>query len=154
MTNHQLWYSGVRDPPSPLIGILMTFPKEKDHRGQQSREEHNEVREFKSRRRFEPPAKRQERKRIFGYYEDKKTGRTYTNAQIDRFVTQIRKGDLPTDAIDKESLTYHSPEAVTDVIDSIGEKDIPKGLAYPALEIGEGEVIRDPKILFNNPALK
>jgi hypothetical protein len=135
--------------------MLMAVPvEEENRRGQQSREEHNEVREFKARRRFEAPAKRQERKRIFGYYEDKKTGRTYTNAQIERFVTQVRKGDLPTDAIDKESLTYHPPEAVTDVIDSIGEKDIPKGLSYPALEIGEGEVIRDPKIRFNNPALK
>jgi hypothetical protein len=133
---------------------MMTVPVQENHRGQQSREEHNEVREFKARRRFEAPAKRQERKRIFGYYEDKKTGRTYTNAQIDRFVTQIRKGHVPTDTIDKESLTYHPPEAITDVIDSIGEKDIPKGLSYPALKIGEGEVIRDPKILFNNPALK
>jgi len=135
--------------------------QEKKHRGQQSREEHNQVREFKARRRFEAPAKRQERKRIFGYYEDKKTGRTYTNAQIERFVTQVRKGHIPTDAIDKDSLIYHPPEAQTDVIDSIGEKDIPKclpgqpaGLVYPALGIGEGEVIRDPKILFNNPALK
>jgi hypothetical protein len=133
----------------------MTVPiQEKNHRGQQSREQHNELREFKARRRFEAPAKRQERKRIFGYYEDKKTGRTYTNAQIERFVTQIRKGHVPTDAIDKDSLTHHPPEAVTDVIDSMGEKDIPKGLSYPALKIGEGEVIRDPKILFNNPALK
>jgi hypothetical protein len=133
----------------------MTVPvQEKNHRGQQSREQHNEVREFKARRRFEAPAKRQERKRIFGYYEDKKTGRTYTNAQIERFVTQVRKGHVPTDAIDKDSLIYHPPEALTDVIYSIGEKDIPKGLSYPALEIGEGEVIRDPKILFVHPVLK
>jgi hypothetical protein len=127
---------------------------EKNHRGHQSREEHDQVREFKARRRFEAPAKRQERKQIFGYYEDKKTGRTYTNAQIDRFVTQVRKGEVPTDPIDKDSLTYHPPEAVTDVIDSIGEKDIPKGRSYPALGIGEAEVIRDPKILFNNPGLR
>jgi len=127
---------------------------EENQRGQQSREQHNDLRDFKTRRRFEAPAKRQERKRIFGYYEDKKTGRTYTNAQIDRFVTQVRKGEVPTDPVDKEALTYHPPEAVTDVIDSIGEKDIPKGLSYPALKIGEGEVIRDPKILFNSSALK
>ena len=152
MTNH-LWHSGVRDPPSPLIEILMTFTEEKNCRGHQSRQEHNQVREFKTRRRFKAPAARQERKRIFGYYEDK-TGKTFTKAQIKRFVDKIREGHVPTDAIDKDSLVYHPPESQKDMIDSIGEVYIPKHASYPALGIGEGEVIRDPKIPFEHPVLK
>ena len=154
MGNHEFWYSGVRDPPSPLIGVMMAVPvQEKNPRGQQSREEHNQVREFKARRRFEAPAARQERKRIFGYYEDK-TGKTFTKAQIKRFVDQIREGHVPTDAVDKDSLVYHPPESQKDMIDSIGEVYIPRLASYPALGIGEGEVIRDPKIPFEHPVLK
>ena len=126
---------------------------EKNRRGHQSREEHNQAREFKARRRFEAPAARQERKRIFGYYEDK-TGRTFTKAQIERFVDQIREGHVPTDAVDKDSLVHHPPESQKDMIDSIGEVYIPRLASYPALGIGEGEVIRDPKIPFEHPVLK
>jgi hypothetical protein len=153
ITNHHLWHSGVREPASPPITILRSVVEERNRRGQQSREEHNQLREFRAKRRFEAPLARQERKRIFGYYEDK-TGKTFTKAQIKRFVDQIREGHVPTDAIDKDSLVYHPPESQKDMIDSTGEVYIPRLASYPALGIGEGEVIRDPKIPFEHPVLK
>jgi len=73
---------------------------------------------------------------------------------MQRFVDQIREGHVPTDAIDKDSLVYHPPESQKDMIDSIGEVYIPRLASYPALGIGEGEVIRDPKIRFEHPVLK
>lgn len=133
----------------------MTVPvQEENHRGHQSREEHNQVREFKAKRKpRESPAQGMERKRIWGYYTDK-SGKSYTKAQVQRYVEQMKKGQVPDDAIDKDSLTYHPPESQKDMIDSLGEIHVALEKSYPALEIDEGEVLVDPKIGYVHKILK
>ncbi len=154
MANHGFWHSGVRDSKNSKILTLLNFPVKRIPRGQQSREEHNEARELKEKRKpKESPAQKMERKRIWGYYTDK-SGRSYTKAQVQRYVEQMKKGQVPDDAVDKDSLTYHPPESQKDVIDSLGEIHIALGKSYPALPIDEGEVLVDPKIRFVHPILK
>jgi hypothetical protein len=150
MTNHQPWHGGVRIPSIPLIGIP---PSQENHRGQQSREQHNELREFKAKRKSnDSPAARMEHKRIWGYYTDK-SGKSYTKAQVQRFLEQMKKGEIPSDSI-KDKLTYHPPESEKDVIDSLGEIHVARGKSYPAIKVDEGEVLVDPKISYVHAILK
>jgi hypothetical protein len=152
MTKHGFWHSGVREPKIPLVQVSPPPAPEEHQRGSTSREVHNELREFKARQR-EAPAKRKERKQIWGYYSDK-TGKTYTKAQIQRFVDEIRKGEIPKLAIDKDSLVFHPPESERDLVGNIGEIHVAKGVNYPALEIDEGEVLVDPNIPYVHRILK
>jgi len=156
MPNH-LWSSGVREPQtsrslSDLLNALAKKEKSEYRRGQQSREQHNQLREFKAKWNSESPAEKIERMKIWGFFTDK-TGRRFTKAQVDRFVEQCREGQIPENPIDKGSVVVHPAEARKDVIDSVGEWYVPQGRSYPALEIGEGEVIVDPKIQFTHPKL-
>jgi len=153
MGNHRgFWYSGYREPKLPRT-FLLPETKERDRRGQQSRQQHNELREYQSKKPKGSPAERMERKRIFGYWSDK-TGRTYTKAQIDSYVRSKQKGEIPQVPLDEKSLVYHPPESKKDLIDSIGEIYVPKGQRYPVLRIGEGIVLIDPKLRHVDPALK
>jgi len=152
---NSLWYSGTRDPKSPLsakdILAFMGRREDEHRRGRESREQHNEMREVKARR--ESPARRIERMRLFGHYSDK-TGRTFTKSQVQRFLQELRRGLIPKIPLDKDSVQYHAPEAEKDQVDSVGEIYVPKGRNYPALRIPEGTVLIDPKIRHVDPALK
>ncbi len=88
---------------------------------------------------------RQERLRIFGYYEDTVSGATFSVSQIRDYLAAIRANIIPSTVADLDNLVYHKPEAETDYITSIGERYIPKGKNYPALQIWEGEIISDAK---------
>ncbi len=60
-------------------------------------------------------------------------------------------GEIPHRAIDVDNITYHPPESIVDQILSIGERYVPKGFHYSALDIHEGEILRDPKLIICAP---
>ncbi len=96
-------------------------------------------------------AQRRERLRLFGYYRDKTSGAVYPASEVSNHQQATRTGNIPRRPITLSNLEYHAPEAVTDMIDSIGECYVPKGKHYYSLDVHEGEVIRDPKIILCCP---
>jgi len=119
-----------------------------------SKQRHDRERSIKRDRIFQE--RRQERLRLWGYVL-LKNGEVLS---IDDAVTRLRDGirskENPniTGGIEKdEILEWHQPESVRDVLDSKGEIDVAKGVYYPALGLGEGTVLIDPKIRHRDRAL-
>jgi len=152
MAHHRFWHSGVRDPPRPKLSLPLPSTTKTSRRGHESRKQHNELREWKAKK-PEAPAKREERKRLFGYFSDK-SGRTYSKAQISAYVISMRKGEIPKVPLDEKSVVYHPPESEKDVVESVGEIYVPKGKKFPAFKIEGGEVLIDPKRNFVSSVLK
>jgi hypothetical protein len=101
--------------------------------------------------------RREERLRLFGYVL-LKNGEVLS---IDDALARLRDGarakENPniTGGIRKDDiLDWHAPESFRDVIDSKGEIDVPGGVSYPALGLGEGTVLIDPKLKHRDPALR
>ncbi len=96
-------------------------------------------------------AQRLERLRLFGYYSDGKSGAVYSMGEVRGYYTALITGEIPRRAININNLTYYPPESVVDQILSIGERYVPKGYHYPALDVHEGEILRAPKIVICAP---
>ncbi len=96
-------------------------------------------------------AQRLERLRLFGYYSDTKSGAVYSVGEVRGYYTAMITGEVPRRAINTKNLIYHPPESIVDQILSIGERYVPKGKDYPALQITSGDVLRDPKIVICDP---
>jgi hypothetical protein len=99
---------------------------------------------------------RQERLRLFGHVK-LKNGEVIS---IDEASTRLKasltqnpnRRILPI--LPADILEWHMPETFTDCLTSIGEVDVPKHRAYPALGLGEGDVLRDPKLRYVHPSLR
>jgi hypothetical protein len=101
--------------------------------------------------------RREERLRLFGYVRLKNGEVLSIDDAIARLRDGLRAEENPNivGGIGKDDiLEWHVAESVRDVIDSKGEIDVPKGACYPALGIGEGTVLLDPKLRHKDPALR
>ena len=100
--------------------------------------------------------RREERLRLFGYVLLKNGEVLSIDDSIARLRDGLRAQEDPniTGGIGKDDvLEWHQPESYRDVIDSLGEIDVPKDMYYPALDLFPGVVLVDPKIRHRDPAL-
>jgi hypothetical protein len=154
------WYSRRTEKEIPLPQTLSTYvniassglPSSRQASKAPSKQRYDRERTIKRDRIFQE--RRQERLRLFGYV-------LLTNGEvlsIDDAVARLRDGlraeenpntvgGITSSDID----TWHQPESVRDVIDSIGEVDAVAH--YPALGIFPGVVLVDPKLRHRDPAL-
>jgi hypothetical protein len=131
------------------INIASGRPKTSDK--PPSKQRHDCERSIKRDRIFQ--MRRVERARLFGYVRlvdgevlsiDEALLRLQTSASED---PNNRGGILPQDVAE-----WHQPEAVRDVLDSVGEIDAVS--EYPALGIFSGVVLIDQKLRHRDPALR
>lgn len=160
MFDHHLWRHR-RDSPLGKPGFLPKHHSPSKRQRDLQRFTRRKIREAEQRIHLAkvlkeirlPDQKRDEILRLFGYYEDRH-GTRLTTRQVRLLINSIRDGELHFEHVDRDTLTFHSPEAVTDMVDSIGEVNVAKGQFYPALGLAEGEVLHDPKIRFLCPLLR
>jgi hypothetical protein len=122
-----------------------------------SKERHDRERSIKRDRIFQQ--RREERLRLFGYVLLKNGEILSIDDAMARLRDGLRAEENPNivDGISKDDIAeWHSPESYRDVIDSLGEIDVPRGVTYPALGLGEGTVLLDPKLrdMHRDPALR
>lgn len=100
--------------------------------------------------------RREERLRLFGYVK-LRNGETISIDEATHRLA-LATSESPSkraEGITKEQIAdWHVPESFRDVLDSLGEIDVPRGGSYPALGLGEGTVLIDPKIRHTDPALR
>ena len=98
--------------------------------------------------------RQEERRQLFGYVL-LKNGEYLTIAEAHRRLADGHEGHLKRERmsfgapITKDDIAeggWHDPQVYHDVIDSIGEIDVPEGAEYPALHLSGGVVLSDPKI--------
>jgi hypothetical protein len=120
-----------------------------------SKQRHDRERSIKRDRIFQ--AQREERLHLFGYVLLKNGAVLSIDDAIARLRHGLRAERDPNivGGIGKDDiLEWHQPESFRDVLDSLGEIDVPRGVSYPALGLGEGTVLIDPKIRHKDPALR
>jgi hypothetical protein len=120
-----------------------------------SKQRHDRERSINRDRIFQE--RRQERLRLFGYVLLKNGEVLSIDDATARLCDGMRAEENPNivDGISKDDiLEWHQPETYHDVLDSIGEIDVPKDAYYPALGLFPGVVLIDPKIKHRDIALR